>query len=134
MKPHESTENRASPAARVPTEPARDPLAGPPATTDDAPAPAATLPLRCGLCGGHHVLIVGLAWNMDHQTGDAHYGYEVLCEECHKFSAFAHAESAIECDRLWALARATQAARRAAVKQTLLTRITARLPLLRDVH
>ena len=132
MKPHESPETRAALAAPVPTEPARDPLVTP-ATPDDAPE-AAPLLLRCGLCGSRHVLIVGLAWNMAHQTGDAHYGYEVLCEECHKFSAFAHAESATECARLWALARATQAQRRAAIKQTLLTRITAHLPILRDVH
>ena len=101
------------------------PVAPPPLL---APAPA----IHCGLCGSPHVLIVGLAWNMDHHTGDAHYGYEVLCEECHKFSASAHIEQATECDSLWAQARATQARRRAA-RQTLLARITARLTL-RDVH
>lgn len=119
MDQHDTIEDRASLAAALAT--------GPPA---DSPHPA--LATHCGLCRSPHVLIVGLAWNMDHHTGDAHYGYEVLCEECHNFSASVHAEHATECDSLWAQARATQAHRRAA-KQTLLARITARLTL-RDVH
>ena len=131
MDQHETGEDRADVAALLPADPPEDPLRPAPAPIVPPPAPAAPPP-HCGLCGSRHVLIVGLAWNMDHHTGDAHYGYEVLCEECHKFSASAHLEHAAECDSLWAQARATQAHRRAA-KQTLLTRITARLTL-RDIH
>jgi hypothetical protein len=132
MDQYETGEDRADVAALLPADPPEDPLRPPPAPVAPPPLLAPPLAIHCGLCGSPHVLIVGLAWNMDHHTGDAHYGYEVLCEECHRFSASAHIEQATECDALWAQARATQATRRA-TRQTLLARITARLTL-RDIH
>jgi hypothetical protein len=131
MDQHETGEDRASVAAPFPADPPEDPLR-PASVPTPPPVVPPALATHCGLCGSPHVLIVGLAWNMDHHTGDAHYGYEVLCEECHKFSASAHIEQATECDSLWVQARATQAHCRA-TRQTLLARITARLTL-RDIH
>ncbi len=96
-----------------------------PTVPGDAPGPVAP-PIQCGLCSSLHVLVIGLAWNMDYHTGEAHYGYEVRCEECHRFSAFAHAEAGRECDALLTRARLAQAQQRA-TRQTLLGRITARL-------
>jgi hypothetical protein len=120
MERYHTAEDWRQTTVQLPIEPPDPPPAAP-----AAPA-APTLRLRCGLCASPHVLVVGLAWNMDHQTGDAHYGYEVVCEECHRFSAFAHGETAAEADALWVHARAAQAARRA-TRQTLLARLTARL-------
>jgi hypothetical protein len=129
MERYHTTEDWTRQTVQLPTDPPEPPALR--AADPVAPIPAPLL-VRCGLCGSPHVLVVGLAWNMDHHTGDAHYGYEVVCEECHKFSAYAHVETGGECDTLWVHARAAQAHRRAA-RQTLLARITARLTG-HDVH
>ena len=106
-----NTEDRAARPAPLPADPS------------DMPG---VPPIQCGLCSSLHVLVIGVAWNMDYHSGDAHYGYEVRCEECHRFSAFAHAEAGSECDGVLARGRLAQAQQRA-TRQTLLGRITARL-------
>lgn len=47
----------------------------------------------CGYCKSKNVLVITLQGCVHPMSGDAYYDYEVVCEDCGGFTAFAYAEN-----------------------------------------
>lgn len=46
----------------------------------------------CAACGSEQVLVIAAQWNVSYASGDAYWDYEIVCQECHKYTKRAYAD------------------------------------------
>ncbi|HUT80825.1 MAG TPA: hypothetical protein VMZ29_06450 [Candidatus Bathyarchaeia archaeon] len=53
-----------------------------------------TIPMRgCGHCNSNNVLVLYAQWSVSVHSGDSYWDYEIVCQDCQKFTARSYAEN-----------------------------------------
>jgi len=53
-----------------------------------------TIPMRgCAHCGSDNVLVLYAQWSVSVHSGDCYWDYEIVCQECQKFTTRSFAEN-----------------------------------------
>jgi hypothetical protein len=52
------------------------------------------IPMRkCAHCGSANVLVIYTQWSVSPHSGDSYWDYEIVCQNCQKFTARSFAEN-----------------------------------------